>query len=251
MTPSLRIASTSLLLFVAACGVKPAGAADQADGGSHDVAEDGPSPPHVDAGFGGGAAGGSSAVDAVDAGLGPWSPLDAGLGRGGHAPAPGVDDSPADAGHAPADAGAPDLPLAGACEVGIIDADTGACFEPHDPSVAIPLVGIGQAELLAELSIRARVGRGVAADLLLTATDTGRTARVTVLPDAFECSVGSACAPVSEGRWCSAMPVWIETRNLVDDPFDLQDLPVTVEMTLRDADGPLCTHRVEGTLHRR
>jgi hypothetical protein len=138
----------------------------------------------------------------------------------------------------------------GECEIGLVNADDDACFQPHDPNIAIPLVGASQGDLLVELAVRARDARGAIADLVITAKDSGRTDHARVTAKDFRCGEDLACGDLDDDRWCKALPVWMVTWGLVDDPYDLMDLPVTIEMTLRDADGPLCTTSIEGFLYR-
>jgi hypothetical protein len=120
------------------------------------------------------------------------------------------------------DAAGPD-PL---CEIGIADKGTGTVYTPLPDGEAIPLIGGSQAALLVELGLRAKdPPMPCDVSVVVRAAATGREDRRELRDETdFDCSDG----------WCALVPVYVPTSHLVDDPFDLDNLEVIVEATLRD-----------------
>ena len=223
-------------LFVAGCLL----ALTQACSDSDPAADSG-----AEAGVGGDAAmaagrDASTPPDAVDSG----APFDDDGGSdedGGAVPdasAPRLDGGPLDAGDLDAamDAGPP------RCELGVSDEITGLSFEYLVPGGKIPLLGSGQASLLIEVALRVFEPGTPDMDFVVTA-DVSEQQTTQEFPD----EAGFLCG--ADG-WCTLVPVFLPTQDLVDDPVDLMDLAVTIDVTLSEGGVPFCTATLEGPIHR-
>jgi hypothetical protein len=129
------------------------------------------------------------------------------------------------------------------CDIGKADDVTGNFFVPFADGDRIPLIGVGQHELLAEVAILVYMPGDATWDAVLTVDGSGLTADGYALEgeDAFSCG---------DDGWCELLPVYFETWNLVTDPSELRDLPVTVELTVSDTDGPFCQTRLGAPMRR-
>lgn len=129
------------------------------------------------------------------------------------------------------------------CDIGRADDVTGNFFVPFAEGDRIPLIGVGQHELLAEVAILVYMPGDATWDAVLTVDDSGLTAPGYALE-------GEGTFSCGDDGWCELLPVYFETWNLVTDPSELRDLPVTVELTVSDAEGPFCQTRLGAPMRR-
>jgi hypothetical protein len=177
----------------------------------------------------GGAAGAAAGDDAASADGDAASDIDA-TGDGDGAGVAGADDDAAPI--------RDDL-----CDLGMPDAVTGTHFTPLQAGDTVPMIGVGQAELSIDLAVLVYLFEGHEIDLLVEVDDSGRSSSLDAeLESDFVCD---------DSGWCEWVGILVDTTPLVDDPFDLMRLPVTVTLTVRDAVGPYCQTRFSGPLLRR
>lgn len=129
-------------------------------------------------------------------------------------------------------------------EIGVPDAITGLEYAELPTGGDVEFSGGGQAGLAISLAVRCR-GAGEAAHISATVThlanDTTATRHERTLPDPLACH---------EDGWCTLLPVRIGVGKL-GEPGEVDGAEVTIEASVRTADGRRTTTMTTGVLRRR